>query len=252
MALGRAPAVVTTHRFFVPRENLDSERVRFPPEQSMQLERVLRLRTGERVIALDGSGVEYEVILESLGKEAVGRIIGRRASSGEPGVSVDLYAGTLKGSKFETVLQKGTEVGVSRFIPILTDRSVAGEPSTAKMRRYDAIAREAAEQSRRGRIPTIQGPMPFDAALAAATMTGTVVVLWEDEDADHLMTIELPATMTRVALFVGPEGGFTGEEVALARSADARIVTLGSRILRAETAGIVGPAILLARLGELG
>lgn len=252
MADGRPAPVVTLHRFFLRPGDLAGQDVRFPEEQSRQLERVLRLRAGDHVLVLDSSGAEYEVILETLGRQAVGRIIAQRTNMAEPRVSLDLYAGILKGSKFETVLQKGTEVGVARFVPLLTARSVPAEPSDQKIRRYHTIVREAAEQSRRGRIPEVADPLPLQEGLLTAIQAGPVILLWEDEGERHLMTIPLPETVGRAALFVGPEGGFTPEEAELARAVGGLTVTMGPRILRAETAGVLGPALLLARLGALG
>lgn len=252
MADDRPAALVTLHRFFLAPDGIAGEEVRFAEEQSRQLERVLRLRVGDRVVALDSSGIEYEVTLETLGRQALGRIMTRRENIAEPRFSVDLYIGILKGSKFETVVQKGTEVGVTRFVPLLTARSVPAEPSDRRMRRYQSIAREAAEQSRRGRIPVISEPVPVEEALKTAMQRGPAILLWEDEGDLHLMTIPLPVDASEIAVFVGPEGGFTSEEVALAREIGVQTVTLGPRILRAETAGLIGPALLLARLGELG
>lgn len=252
MADGRLPSVVTLHHFFVSSHCIQDEQVRFPEEQSRQLERVLRLRPGDRVLVLDGTGIEREVHLQGLGKQAWGRVTACRQNEAEPRVALDLYMGVLKGSKFETVLQKGTEVGVTRFIPMLTARSVTAEPSATRIRRYEAIVREAAEQSGRGRLPEVGGAIPFEQALATARQTGPVIMLWEDEHAAHLMTVALSTDSGRMALFVGPEGGFTEAEAHRAREAGAYTATLGRRILRAETAGVVGPALLLARLGDLG
>ncbi len=252
MVDGRAPSSVTLHRFFLGAESIHGDQICFPEEQSRQLERVLRLRAGDRVLVLDGSGTEREVVLRTVGKQAVGTVDAHRQNVAEPRITVDLYLGILKGSKFETVLQKGTEVGITRFIPVLTARSVPTEPSTAKVRRYEAIVREAAEQSRRGSLPAVGDVVAFDEALRTAIRTAPIILLWEDEETEHLMTVPLPRDPARVALFVGPEGGFTEEEVRVAREIGAQTASLGRRILRAETAGVVGPALLLARLGDLG
>lgn len=252
MAGCRPAPVVTLHRFFLDPDGIADQEVRFAEEQSRQMERVLRLRAGDHVLVLDSSGIEYEVTLEILGRHALGRIIAQRANTAEPRASLDLYAGILKGSKFETVLQKGTEVGVARFVPLLTARSVPAEPSDQKMRRYHSIVREAAEQSRRGRVPQVADPVPLRESLLTATQAGPVILLWEEESEFHLMTVPLPETVRRVALFVGPEGGFTTEEAEFALAAGVHTVNMGPRIVRAETAGVVGPALLLARLGEFG
>jgi 16S rRNA (uracil1498-N3)-methyltransferase len=252
VANGRPAPLVTLHRFFLAPGSMTGGEVRFAEAQSRQLQRVLRLRIGDLVLALDGAGIEYEVILEKLGEQAVGRIVNRGENQAEPRIALDLYAGILKGNKFETVLQKGTEVGIASFVPLLTARSVPAEPSNQKMQRYQTIVREAAEQSRRGRIPLVAEPIPLREGLMAAIKVGPVLLLWEDEAELHLVTVPLSAMADRVAMFVGPEGGFTSEEAEFARTIGGRTVTMGPRILRAETAGVVGPALLLARLGALG
>jgi 16S rRNA (uracil1498-N3)-methyltransferase len=182
----------------------------------------------------------------------VGRIVATRYTSVEPGVDLHLYQGLLKGTKLEMVLQKGTELGVSAFIPTVTARSVATGASDSRRRRHDAIVREAAEQSGRGRVPRVADPLRFEEAIRHAAGSGQVVLLWEGEASARLCEIPLPERGATIGLFVGPEGGFTKEEAATAGAHGAHVVTLGRRILRAETAGIVGPALVLARLGELG
>ncbi len=248
----RPPAIVTVHRFFVPPESVREDGVEFSAEQSRQMERVLRLRPGNRVLALDGKGAELEVVLARMGRRAFGKIASRTRNEAEPRMAIHLYQGVLKGTRIETVLQKGTEVGVARFIPLLADRSVSQAPTPSRRRRYQSIVREAAEQSRRGCIPEVAEPLPFAEAIRRATEAGAAIMLWEDEVTAHLVELELPEGTTEVGLFVGPEGGFTEAEVTHARAMGVRTATLGKRILRAETAGVVGPALLLARFGEMG
>lgn len=223
--------------------------MRFPAEQSHQVRSVLRLRPGETVVVLDGSGQEMLVRLSDVGWEVVGAIEERRPNQSEPAANLVLYQGLLKGAKLDLVLQKGTEIGVAAFVPVSTARSVPEGTSETKQMRYQVIVREAAEQSGRGTIPQVQSAISFRNALAAAE--GTLIVPWEQETAVHLQDVPLTKGET-VSLFIGPEGGFTREEAEVARGSGAHLVTLGRRILRAETAAIVASALVLARLGELG
>ena len=248
MAPADRPPPGVTHRFFLPSDSLASDDVSFPPDLSHQIARVLRLDPGDEVIVLDGSGVEATVCLETVRPIATGKVVARAPSVTEPATPVVLYMGLLKAAKLEMVLQKGTEIGLVGFVPMVTARSVAGEPSASRQKRFEAIVREAAEQSRRGMLPFVAPPIPFAEAVRSAA--GTSLLLWEEEEQTHLMNA--PLKEHPVSLFVGPEGGFTTEEAALAREAGMQIVTLGPRILRAETAGIVAGALLLARLGDLG
>jgi 16S rRNA (uracil1498-N3)-methyltransferase len=242
---------VTLHRFFVPAEAVDRDEVRFPPDLGRQIRTVLRLRPDEQVVVLDGSGTEMLTRLVEVGTAVRGAVEGRRPNSAEPATRLRLYQGILKGAKLEVVLQKCTEVGVSEFVPLISSRSVPAEPGPSREKRYGAILREAAEQSGRGIMPALLPAERLEVALPGAVGAGPTVFLWEGEETVRLHDLDLPGT-GRVSLFVGPEGGFSDEEAESARRAGALIATLGSRILRAETAAIVGSALVLQALGELG
>ena len=234
---------MTLHRFFVPPTSAGADHVTFSPDQARQMQRVLRLRPGDRVIALDGTGKEYVVTLQD-GFE--GRIEETRRNTAEPSLTLTLYQGVLKGAKLELVLQKCTEIGVDRFVPVTTARAVPADPSPSRQRRFETIVREAAEQSRRGCVPAIEPAIDLAQALQCAAANGPIVLLWEEGGCPLRQLTCGPAPST-LSLFVGPEGGFSEEEVELARRGGAQIATLGPRILRSETAAIVGAALLLAR-----
>jgi len=239
------------HRFFVSHQAIHDDVVAFPTEIARQIVRVLRLRAGDQVIVLDGSGHELTVRLTIDGQAVVGQIQSHRPSHAEPEVRVMLYQGMLKGSKFEIVVQHCTEVGVSNVTPIISEHSVSIQPSDARQRRFAVIAREAAEQCRRGLVPSIGQPQQFTDAVALAARAGPVIMLWEDEQAQHVRDVQLPLDMRQVALFVGPEGGFSAREVDHVRHHGGHLATLGPRTLRAETAAIVATALLLARFDTL-
>jgi 16S rRNA (uracil1498-N3)-methyltransferase len=222
--------------------------VSFPANVSHQIRRVLRLRTGDTVTALDGLGREYEIRLEVSAEGVSGTVAGRKQNQAEPSVFLTLYTGIVKGHKFELVLQKCTEVGVSRFVPVVTERSVAHEPSVSRRRRFDAIAREAAEQSCRGVVPVVEASRAFAEALEDAAKSGPAYLLWEGE-LDRVLS-GIGAVSDRAGIFIGPEGGFSETEVERARSAGVEVLSLGPRVLRAETAAIVGAALMLARLED--
>ncbi len=250
MGSGGPRGGLTLHRFFLPAESFGSTDVSFTPEAARQLDRVLRCEVGDRVIALDGSGDEIEVELRAVGKLTTGAIVSRRRNHAEPSIRLSLYMGLLKGSKLELVLQKCTEVGVSRFVPVVTQRAVPSEPSESRHTRFTAIVREAAEQSRRGIVPTIDAPLSWEEALADAETRGPAIVLWEEERTNRFDSLNSIAH-SAAGLLIGPEGGLTPAEVESARGRGAHIVSLGPRILRAETAAIVGSALLLQRAGAL-
>lgn len=238
---------MTLHRFFLPPDSFEPGCVTFPAGASRQIARVLRLRAGETVIALDGMGMEYVVRLDVLAPSTEGTILEGRRNVSETPRPIVLFQALLKGSKFETVLQRCTEVGASRFVPVITARSIPAEPSASRRRRFEAIIREAAEQSGRGVLPHVDEPVDLSTALNLAINSGPAVFLYEEERNDHLDRIPLSGQAMTVGLFVGPEGGFDATEVQAARRAGLYVAGLGPRILRAETAAIVGTAILAAR-----
>lgn len=248
------------HRFFIPADILDSPVVAFPSDQARQIARVLRLRAGAHVLLLDDQGWQYHVELVKVASRGVdGRVLKREPAPPEPRLSVTLYQGTLKADKFEWVLQKGTEVGVSAFAPVVCARSVAREAheASAKASRWRRILQEAAEQSGRGSIPRLLPSAQFDKAWES--VQGLSLLPWERERQIGLrraLTERLPPNeggdYPPVNLFIGPEGGFTPDEVDMGRRRGAVTVSLGQRILRAETAGVVAAAAVLYHVGELG
>lgn len=242
---------MTLHRFFLPSGALQAEGVIFPDEASRQIARVLRMNPGDRVVVLDGSGIEYIVVLQQVGRTTTGILESRRPNETEPAIQLTLYQGLLKGAKLEFVVQKCTEIGISRIVPVVSSRAVPAEPSAARQARFETIAREAAEQSGRGRIPEVTVPMRFLEAIEEACAAGPAVFCWEEERDLRLSDLAPAGESQQVNLFVGPEGGFTVDEAEEARRAGALVVSLGRRILRAETAAMVGCALILARYGEL-
>ncbi len=247
------------HRFFVPPELIDGESVTLVGGVADQLVRVLRTRPGEQIIVLDDTGWEYMVTLESLSRRKVqGRVTKRLRSKGEPGVGITLYQAVLKADRFEFVLQKGTELGVSAFVPVFCARSVPkadGHGRTMRDRRWMRIITEAAEQSRRGRLPSLKTAVEFSDACERAE--GLALIPWEEEGRIGLKSaleewIHAGRSAKPVSLFTGPEGGLTRQEIERARASGIVPVSLGRRILRAETAAIAATAAILYEAGELG
>ncbi len=242
------------NRFFVEPEILAAgPEIALAGELAHQLSRVLRLGPGARIILLDGQGAEYEVELTAFGRQGkgetvTGRILAKHSAGGEPKLRVTLYQALLKGEKFDYVLQKGTEVGVAAFVPILTERVIG---QSARPERWRKIIREAAEQSRRGLLPKlVDTPLAFSQALdQLKNRPQTALMAWEEEPEYNLH--QLPPNVTELALFIGPEGGFSSAEAEQARAAGVQTITLGPRILRAETAGPIATALALYQAGDI-
>ncbi len=250
-----------TYRFFVPPERIKGRTVEFDQTQAHQLRDVLRLSPGEPVVVFDNSGWEFDVVLERVDREgATGRVERRRLVETEPKVKVTLFQALLKGNRFDWLLQKATEVGAVGFVPMVTARCVAEPPDPSargKFERWRRIVIEAAEQSRRGKVPKIHEPVSFEEA--CRSVHGLAFIPYEGRGCQPLRAALEEATGPAaglhrpysVALFIGPEGGFTAEEVELARRHNMLPVSLGPRILRAETAGLVALTIVLAHFGDL-
>jgi 16S rRNA (uracil1498-N3)-methyltransferase len=238
------------HRFFVPPGLLKTYPVLFPAEIAHQVSAVLHLKQGQDVILLDNSGCEFQVELMEVGNKVVlGRIVDSRPSTAEPATQVVLYLTLTQREKFEWALQKCTEVGAAGFVPVITRRSLVQSMTEArnKFERWGKILQEAAEQSGRGVIPILHDPLRFGQALAHARQNADVVIIpWEEEKTKPLRsTLAEAGNLTKVAVFIGPEGGYSEEEITLACQAGAIPVTLGKRILRMETAAVVSAAIIL-------
>lgn len=245
------------HRFFVSPQQIAQLIVRFDNDQSHQIRRVLRLRAGDRVLALDGEGWQYEVVLEEVTNARVtGLISSKEEAVGEPSVKLTLFQSLLKREKFEWVLQKGTEIGVDTFAPVITRRSLVRETDDVKpekLDRWQRIIKEAAEQSGRGLLPRLLSPVPFEFAAAEAPAFDLALIAWTG----GLRTTVREALAgcdgaAEVALYIGPEGGFDPDEVQEVTGYGAVPITLGPRILRTETAAVVGAALVLHELGEMG
>jgi 16S rRNA (uracil1498-N3)-methyltransferase len=254
------------HRFFVPPELLKTTSIdiALPKNLAHQIRDVLRLNVGESLILLDNSGDEILAIVAKSSKTEVEvHLIERRPGKNEPEVRIILCQGLLKSARFEWILEKGTELGVSVFSPIICHRSMAGLEDTGptKFQRWQRIIQEAAEQSGRSRLPELLPIRPLIHALNDISPNALAIMPWEEEQTTTLhdvlnpidhpngnvgvtlavarsmepRTLQTPPTIT---LFIGPEGGLASEEVSLAQRHGVQVVTLGTRILRAETAAL--------------
>jgi 16S rRNA (uracil1498-N3)-methyltransferase len=245
------------HRFFVTPSMLRSQPVVLTGEQAHRIRRVLRMRLGERVELFDGLGNAYEALLIAMGEsDARLQVVGLRSADTEPHVPLALCQAVLKGDHFAWVLQKCTEAGVSRFVPMVCDRNVVDDLDgvESKRERWERIIREAAEQSGRSRLPELAPAQLFAQAAQPLTQQPSCrLLLWEDPAAGRLSDALAQCNLGsdgRIELFVGPEGGFTPAEVELARRYGVQPVSLGPRILRAETAGLVAVAAIMYATGE--
>ena len=221
-------------------------------ENHKHLSVVLRARAGDEVALCCGDGYDYVCRVERVEKDLTRLTLSeKRVSQGEPLVAVTLYASVLKGDKNDFVVQKATELGATEIVPVFT-RYVQAHDRACKTERLQKIAREAAQQCGRGRVPAVRAAISFDTLLREVGDFDTVVFPYEKAVAPSLRSFlraqseNVPA---RAAVIVGSEGGFADEEVAALQACGVTPVTLGKRILRAETASV---SVLSALMYEWG
>ncbi len=241
------------HWFFLMGMRAERDRLVDLAPISHQLRHVLRLRQGNRITLLDGSGAAYPTQIEALDAErATGRVLGKEQVQSEPGIGLALYQCVLKRERFEWVLQKGTELGVSRFAPVISSRTVVRPAARLlpKYERWRAIIREAAEQSRRGRLPVLEDPLLWDQALVQGT--GLRLLAWEEAGESGPGVDSAVGEAEEVSLIVGPEGGISRDEAATAIDLGWLPLSLGPRVLRAETAAVAAATVVMHAAGEIG
>jgi len=250
------------HRFFIAPELLAHPQARLvlPEKMAHQLRDVLHLEVGEHLALLDNSG--EEVLCEITKSHRAGvevQVLERRAGKRESPVRIILCQGLLKSARFEWILEKGTELGVATFVPMLCRRSMAGleDAGASKIQRWQRIVQEAAEQCGRARLPELLPICPLQHVLSNIPVGVQALMPWEEEHEKSLHEAlkiivashqqSAPSSIT-VALLIGPEGGLMAEEVRLAQRHNVQAVTLGTRILRAETAALTAVANVMYEL----
>jgi 16S rRNA (uracil1498-N3)-methyltransferase len=184
---------------------------------------------------------EYEVaVVEVAGNRVVGRVVAQRPVQGEPDLRITVLQAVLPNADFDAVIEGGTEVGIGRFIAVRAERSVA-RPPAQRLARWQAIAGSAAEQSHRGDVPEVVGPVSLPAALEYARGSRLLVL----EPSASVPLARAVDGSQACAIAVGPEGGWTETELSLMRDSNGVMVNLGPRILRARLAPVVAAAILV-------
>ena len=238
-------------RVFIPAQLLDGERVTLDRASSRHLVKVLRLQAGAEVRIFDGCGTEIEGQIVRAGAAGVELALGQRHRVPLPLVPITLLQSVPRGDRMDVIVQKTTELGVTRIVPVLSARGMV-KPPPGKTRRWRTIAQEASRQSGRADVPEVADPMGLDVALAGAAVAGgTRLLLWEEQRALPLRQVVAQVPHVSVTLLIGPEGGFPETEVESARLQGFRAVGLGPRILRVETAALVAVALTQAALGGL-
>jgi 16S rRNA (uracil1498-N3)-methyltransferase len=248
---------MTRRRFHAPPSSFNPEEqtVTLAADEARHLRDVLRLKTGDEVYVFDGAGREFRCAVVNTRRDSAELRIETQVEPAKPEsqLQLNLCVALLKGEKFDLVVQKATELGVTRIVPLITryadihlrDESDAGK----RVARWQRIALEAAKQSGRALVPEVSVPVSFDSLLVGTKETD-VCLMFSERGGGGVSEIGRSAPKTISAL-VGSEGGWSDEEIERARGAGFQVVTLGGRILRAETAAITVTALLQHLFGDL-
>lgn len=244
------------HRFFVNKEQILENQIEIIGTDVKHIKDVLRLRIGEEV-EISSDGFTYTSKIESLEKsKVIVNILEKNKGTNEPPIDIILYQGLAKGSKMDVIIQKGTEVGIKTFYPLATSRAIVKindiKKEQSKVERWNTIADGAAKQSKRDLVPKVENIISFNEMINLLKDAENIIVPYEDERANTIKNDLQNINGDKIHLIIGPEGGFDPSEIERLKEIGASIVTLGPRILRTETAGIVASAIILYELGDLG
>lgn len=243
-------------KFFVNPEDVSESVILIKGTDVNHIKNVLRLPIGKEILINDRQGNDYECIIKEINSDLVtAQITNHLSNHTEPAVETVLFQALVKGEKMEFVIQKSVEIGVTKIVPIMTKRCVvkleSENKSNQKLMRWQKIAESAAKQSKRGIVPEIGMPMDFSTALTyGKAQLDCNCIPYENESSHHIKTYLRSLKVKSIGIFIGPEGGFTEDEVALAAQYDVQSITLGKRILRSETAGLVALADIMYEMGE--
>lgn len=249
---------MTRRRFYAPPSDfkLHRETVTLAVEEARYLREVLRLKIGDTVYVFNGEGREFQCRIEESRRDSASlKILSEvEAAKPESPLNLSLAVALLKGEKFDLVVQKTTELGANRVIPMITklaDIRLRDKSDAAKrVSRWQRISLEAAKQSGRAVVPAIEEPAAFD-SIVKASAPGSAVLFSERDGRPLLEVKESIPALTTLTAFIGSEGGWTDQELELARNSGLPIITLGGRILRAETAAIASAVLLQHVFGDL-
>lgn len=250
------------HKFFTEPHNISENQGIIVGDDVKHIYKVLRLSEGEEVVLNNCEGTEYLGKINSINKnEVIVDIIKKLDTNNESDVKIYLFQGLPKGQKMDLIVQKGTELGINEFIPVITQRvDVKLKGEFKKLDRLNRIALEASKQSKRSIIPKVKEVIRFDEAILKLKEMDLVLVPYENAENFGIKTLmrklrEENADLSyinNVGIVIGPEGGFEEEEITLLSKQGAYIVTLGKRILRTETAGFTATALIQYELSDLG
>ncbi len=239
------------HRFFVNENSINENQIVITGTDVNHIANVLRMQIGETILISDGNDNEYECQISSISQtEVVADIVDFNRESRELPIDVVLFQGLPKGDKMDTIIEKNIELGIKQIVPVKMSRCIVkldDKKAEKKIQKWNAKAESAAKQSKRGIVPTVSNVVSYDEALSQAKQLDVIIVPYElSENMAYTRDVlsQIKPGMS-VGIFVGPEGGFAPEEVKKTLEIGAKEITLGKRILRTETAGMMLMSVLM-------
>jgi len=240
-------------KFYVKPEDIEGNLIQITEDQAQHITTVLRRQAGDEILIFDGSGREYHTKLLKVGKICTAEVLDVQWNTSEPKVQITLFQGIPKGEKMDWIVQKCSELGIIKIVPVLTEYAVVRldeKEGSKKQERWQKIALEACKQCGRAKLPVITVPVAFSQVPVLLQEYSLKLVAYEEE-----RTLSVQAALQEqadtIAYFIGPEGGITPKEHEALVEAGAKSITLGRRILRAETAAVALGTILLYQMGEM-
>lgn len=244
-------------KFFTARENIKDTKLIIDSEDANHIKKVLRIGVGDEITVCDGAGVDYTVRISDIGKSAIEcDILSKTKCDTEPSIKITLYQGLPKAAKMDYIIQKNTELGITKIVPAKLSRCVVKLDGKAtedkKCERWQKIANEAAKQSGRGVVPEIGNPMTIDEIINDVKNYDLVFIPYECEEETHLKDIvENTKDAKTISFIIGPEGGFDTAEIDKFKASGIKTITLGKRILRTETAAEAVVSMLMYAYDEI-
>lgn len=244
------------YRFFIDFKQIEGNTIKIFGKDVKHIKDVLRLRPKDKIEVVCEGYVYLTEIIDINSNYVITDIVNGYLGENEPPIDIILYQGIAKGDKMDFIIQKGTEIGIKEFYPIMTNRTVVKIKDKKKeenrLKRWRGIAEEAAKQSKRDILPIVRNIMNFNEMIDLLKYKKNIIVPYEMEKTQDLNGVFKNIEKEEIHLIIGPEGGFEELEIRSLSEIGGQIITLGPRILRTETAGIVVSSIALYELGDLG
>ncbi len=235
-------------KFFTNKNEIKEDSIIIKGEDAKHISQVLRYKIGDILEIGDGEGVDYTSEISELSKkEVVLKVLEKKESIGEPLVKITLFQCLPKGSKMDLIIQKCVELGVTEIVPFISEFSMVkvNDKIDNKIERYQKVSETASKQSRRGIIPKISKPLKFEDALNLSKDFDLSLIAYEKEDKKSIKDLRNIKNIKNICVFVGSEGGFSESEITKSIEYGVIPITLGNRILRTETAGMVLTNLLI-------